>query len=571
MEYFKCKYFQACIFLGIFFISLFFAATAYSANSSCTEVISANLRPGVTEPAVTDLQKFLNADPDTQVAQSGPGSPGNESMLFGPLTQNAVKKFQKKYASQILAPLGLSEGTGIIGVYTRAKIKEICSALAHAPNITSQDKIINKAARLYIGKGGWLSFLIALILVWGLNFIFWGFVSFIRVITEKIKKLIRNISKKRPEEIAIKVNDVAVMVPAHNEELVIGNTLISLSNLIKPSNIFVVSDGSTDCTAEVARMYGINVLELNPGRGKAGALETGIKYFEIAQKYKAVILVDADTRLKQNYLTKALPYFNDPRIVAVAGYASTIWNPKKMSWRQLLFVSHREKVYFLNQRLIKFGQTWKYTNVTPIVPGFASIYKTSILDKVNINPPGLVIEDFNMTFEIHHKKLGEIAHHPDVVAYTQDPDNLKDYFRQVRRWHLGFWQTIRLHGFWFGKFWAAMILTLAEVILGSLAFLILPFLLVASLVQSNIFLLPWWPEFLKWQNLLFGFFIGIWLSDYILTIIVAICQKRKEYLLVGIFFPLVRVLDAWAFLSGIPKTFITKSNGQWISPTRRAN
>jgi poly-beta-1,6-N-acetyl-D-glucosamine synthase len=564
----NCKNFFISTTTCVFLVLPVLLLAALPQNFSCADITSGDLRPGDFGPRVIELQKFLNADLDTLVSETGPGSPGNESQVFGVLTKNAVIKFQNKYRGEILVPLGLIEGSGIVKEYTRAKIKQICAS--NVPEAV-QSKIPSKIAELYVGKGGWLPFLIALILVWGFNFIFWGLVSFIRVMTEKIRKLIYHVLKTPPETNEIKLMEVAALVPAHNEELVIADTLASLSALIRPSNIFVISDGSNDHTGEIARKHGVNVLEFYPGKGKAGALEACIKHFEIAKKYKAVVLVDADTRLKRDYFVKALPYFNDSKVVAVAGYASTIWNPEKLSWRQILFLLHRERVYFLTQRLVKFGQTWGHMGVAPIVPGFASMYRTSILNKVDINPTGLVIEDFNMTFEVHHKKLGKIAHHPSVVAYTQDPDNGRDYFRQVKRWHLGFWQTIKLHGFWFGKFWVAMTLTLIEVVSGSLAFLLFPFLLVVSLVPSNVFFLSQWPDFFMWQNLLFRFFVGVWLSDYLLTIIVAIFQKRKEYLLVGILFPLVRVFDAWAFLSGIPKTFLAKSNGQWVSPTRRAN
>jgi len=410
-----------------------------------------------------------------------------------------------------------------------------------------------------------LSFFIVIILVLGFNFTFWGVIGLIRIVFEKNKKL-KQKKKKTVIKNKIRQKDVAVLVPAHNEELVISDTIKSLLKLINPENIFIISDGSTDKTAEISRSDNVNVLESNPGKGKAGALEFGIKHFDIINKFKAVLLVDADTRLKFDYLKKALPLFNDKDIVAVAGYASTIWNPENLSLTQILFISHRDRVYFLTQRFIKFGQTWKYTNVTHIVPGFASIYKTSILNKININPKGLVIEDFNMTFEVHHKKLGKIAHHPNIVAYTQDPDNIQDYYKQIKRWHLGFWQTVRLHGFWPGRFWLAMVPTLFEVIIGSVVFLLLPIFVIMSAFSPLLGL-----EISNLNGFLIAIILGTLFADYLLTIVVTIFQKRKEYLFFGLFFPFIRLIDGFAFLSAIPRAFFIKSNGRWISPARRAN
>jgi len=75
-----------------------------------------DLHKGNNHPEVRYLQIILNSDPDTRVATSGEGSPGNETTYFGDLTENAVKKFQKKY--------GLPE-TGYVGELTRGKLNEI--------------------------------------------------------------------------------------------------------------------------------------------------------------------------------------------------------------------------------------------------------------------------------------------------------------------------------------------------------------------------------------------------------------------------------------------------------------
>ena len=50
---------------------------------------------------------------------------GIVSGWFGPLTKKAVIRFQEKYASGILAPWGLTEGTGYVGKTTRDKLNEI--------------------------------------------------------------------------------------------------------------------------------------------------------------------------------------------------------------------------------------------------------------------------------------------------------------------------------------------------------------------------------------------------------------------------------------------------------------
>lgn len=77
-----------------------------------------NLKLGDTGEDVRRLQEYLNSR-GFLVADSGPGSPGNESALFGRGTKAALIEFQNKYADVLLKPYGLTEGTGYFGDATR--------------------------------------------------------------------------------------------------------------------------------------------------------------------------------------------------------------------------------------------------------------------------------------------------------------------------------------------------------------------------------------------------------------------------------------------------------------------
>jgi hypothetical protein len=105
-----------------------------SSSSVCPYTWTTNLTKGSTGDDVLKLQMFLNADADTKLASSGAGSPGNETSYFGSVTNAGVAKFQDKYASEVLTPIGLSAGTGYFGTMSRAKANELCKAAAPAPS-----------------------------------------------------------------------------------------------------------------------------------------------------------------------------------------------------------------------------------------------------------------------------------------------------------------------------------------------------------------------------------------------------------------------------------------------------
>jgi len=412
----------------------------------------------------------------------------------------------------------------------------------------------------------------------GCNLIFWGIIGAVKFFSEDVRRfpVVKRLIRRGNRRAIIRKYHVAAIVPAHNEERVIEKTILSLLLELPKRNIHVISDGSTDRTALIARSFGVNVVEFSPANGKAGALEKGIAHFNLLEKFRLLLFVDADTVLSKGYVNAALPYFRDPNIAALAGYARTLWDEGRMPSLGKFFVAYRERVYFLSQTFIKFGQTWSHLNVAYIIPGFASIYRSAVLPRITLNPKGLVIEDFNMTFEVHRKHLGKIAFNSRVSAYTQDPDNFSDYWKQVKRWDLGFWQTVRLHGFFPGTFSLALGFYIFEVILSSIIVLaLLPLLLFGSLpLLAPDWALEWGAfSTLYWKSLLYVDYttviIAVFLTDYALTLVAAIAQGRPSFLIYGIGFLFMRVVDAFLLLSTLPRAFLLSSKGIWTSPKRR--
>ncbi|MBI2097691.1 MAG: peptidoglycan-binding protein, partial [Candidatus Vogelbacteria bacterium] len=87
-------------------------------------VFNRTLQIGVSGEDIRRLQELLNSDPETLVAVSGVGSPGNETDFFGNLTRRAVGKFQLKYSVIVSEE---DNGYGIVGPRTRTKLVEVFS------------------------------------------------------------------------------------------------------------------------------------------------------------------------------------------------------------------------------------------------------------------------------------------------------------------------------------------------------------------------------------------------------------------------------------------------------------
>lgn len=368
---------------------------------------------------------------------------------------------------------------------------------------------------------------------------------------------------------------LAVIIPAHNEEPVIGGAIASAMGLFERWDIYVVSDSSRDSTAQIAAKTGVNVLELLANRGKAGAIEAVIEEFSLTDNYDGVLILDADTELDPGYVEGARRQLADPSVAAVAGFVVSEWKPGERGFVGRMISAYRDRLYFMLQYLMRFGQTWRHANTAFIVPGFASVYRSEALREIDVNPKGLVIEDFNMTFEVHHKRLGRVSMNPDTKAYSQDPFTFRDYYKQVTRWTLGFWQTIRRHRVWPSLFWACLALYILEVVLVSAVLLVTTvvglFVLAGTLGGEFFLSLPFVGEVFTAVTAflpLLAIAIGLFIPDYMLTCLMAAIRRRPSYLVYGLLFFPIRLVDAYLALRMIPKAWTTESDGRWSSPDR---
>ena len=226
---------------------------------------------------------------------------------------------------------------------------------------------------------------------------------------------------------------ICILLPAYNEEVVIGPTLDSLlSSGFLSSNIYVVDDCSTDSTYNIAKRYTDNVVTVPQNGGKARAQTYALHYFNLLKRYDYVIMLDCDSLVSDNFKESIYNYtYHYPDVDLFIGQ---VRNARANN----LISSLRTVEYTFSHEIIKKGQA--NFGVIYVAPGCASIYSTRMLSKLKLDPD-ILAEDMDLTIQVHKLK-GKIKYLHGVDVITQDPQSFADYTKQISRWFRGFWQVV---------------------------------------------------------------------------------------------------------------------------------
>jgi poly-beta-1,6-N-acetyl-D-glucosamine synthase len=230
---------------------------------------------------------------------------------------------------------------------------------------------------------------------------------------------------------------LALVIPAHNEEVVLGSTIasaIAAGQLAR--DIFVVDDNSSDRTAEIATaLVGHeNVLSV-PQSGKGRAIEQLVRTFTLTQRYEWIHIADADGVFAKDYFAIFRRALQKTDAVAATGYIRSLpggWISK-----------YRVYEYTVGLEIMRRIQNW--LGVITVMPGPTSAFRSNIWDKLDFAVDSLT-EDFEVTLQIHRQKLGKIAYIPRAKTFTQDPKNLHDYVKQITRWYRWNFRGMQRHG-----------------------------------------------------------------------------------------------------------------------------
>lgn len=119
--------------------------------------------------------------------------------------------------------------------------------------------------------------------------------------------LVRVIGRRSHRKVGVPAEPprLLVLVPAHNEELLLPACLASLRGMRYPPrqlDVVVVADNCTDRTAELARAVSVQCLERTApdAAGKPHAIAWALTQLPVSA-YDAVVIVDADTEVDQDF------------------------------------------------------------------------------------------------------------------------------------------------------------------------------------------------------------------------------------------------------------------------------
>ena len=259
---------------------------------------------------------------------------------------------------------------------------------------------------------------------------FWCYqmvISLCSLVKLKDKKFITN-----------KKHKFMAIIPAHNEEMVIGNLIESLKkqNYDKELyDIYVIADNCTDRTAEVAKEAGAIVLKRfdEEHKTKGYALQWFLKQkIEENADYDAFCVFDADNIVDKNFLVNMNKKLCEGEDV-VQGYRD-IKNPTD-NWitaGYALFYWTMHRFYHLARYNV---------GLSPLLNGTGFMVRFDVV-KPNGWETETLTEDIEFSLKriIKGKKLGWAT---DAIVYDEQPTSFKQSWSQRSRWTVGHMQCIK--------------------------------------------------------------------------------------------------------------------------------
>lgn len=231
---------------------------------------------------------------------------------------------------------------------------------------------------------------------------------------------------------------VSVMVPAHNESIVIRKTVLALLNFDYPKEryeVIVINDNSSDNSAQVlsgiqAKYPDRKLIVLNTdnqlgGKGKSNALNIALS----VASGSVIAIYDADNTPAPDALRILVEnLMADDKLGAVIGKFRTRNRNASLLTR---FVNIETLAY---QCMNQAGRFYFFKLCT--IPGTNYVIRRSIINQMGGWDTKALSEDTEISFRLY--RMGYyIKFMPLAVTWEQEPQKLKQWFKQRTRWAKG--------------------------------------------------------------------------------------------------------------------------------------
>ena len=241
------------------------------------------------------------------------------------------------------------------------------------------------------------------------------------------------VSQERKEKTVPKLEAyprVAILVPCHNEEVVVRDAITQLSyNRYPDFEIIAINDGSTDRTGEIlgeltGKVERLRVVTLTKNMGKAMALKAGA----IASSSEFLMCIDADALLDKDALFWMMQHFLDgPRVGAVTG------NPRVVNRASLLA---RIQIGEFSAIVGMIKRTQRKIGRVFTVSGVNACFRRAALHSVGYWSPGTVTEDIDVSWKLQLRHW-DIRYEPRALTWILVPESLRSLWKQRLRWAQG--------------------------------------------------------------------------------------------------------------------------------------